>query len=79
MFENWKLTAPLNSSSSGPGIPVAVTRSFTIWSYGLLRANASRKYFCMPARLIIELLLLPPVRPISKLVQIVVQFRAYSS
>ena len=47
-----KFTAPLKSSAPGDVLPVAVTSSYTILSYGLLRANESRRYFCIPARLI---------------------------
>ena len=59
-------------------MPVAVTNSYTMRSYGLLRANESRKYFCIPSRLVRLFRSVPPLRPIKMLVQIVVQLRAYS-
>ena len=75
-FITRKFAAPLKSGSPGVVLPVAVTSSYTIWSYGLLRANKSRKYFCIPSRLMSERRSSPPLRPIRMFVQIVVQFRA---
>ncbi len=74
-----KFAAPLKSSSPGRQLPVAVINSLANWSYGLLYWIASRRYCCMPARSTSERRSIPPVRPINRLDQTVVQFRPNSS
>ena len=74
-----KFAAPLKSSSPGRQLPVAVISSFAISSYGLLYLSVSLRYCCIPSRSTSDRRSVPPVRPMRMFVQIVVQFRTYSS